>query len=79
MRKSELELKQKERVQSEHEIVKGVQRVQVRIQCVQETLIQSGADRAKAWETVNGGVQGEQGDQADAGGVQEKSPEDSQE
>ena len=36
MRKCELEIKPEERLQSEIQIVKGVQGVQVRLQCVKE-------------------------------------------
>ena len=36
MRKRELEMKPEERLQSEIQIVKGVQVVQVRLQCVKE-------------------------------------------
>ena len=45
MRKCELEIKPEDRLQSEIQIVKGVQGVQVRLQCVQDKMIQFEGDR----------------------------------
>ena len=54
MRKRELEMKPEERLQSEIQIVKGVQGVQVRLQCVKVKITQCEGDRVNAWEDVNG-------------------------
>ena len=54
MRKCELEIKPEERLQSEIQIVKGVQGVQVRLQCVKVKITQCWGDRVNAWEDVNG-------------------------
>ena len=54
MRKCELEIKPEDRLQSEIQIVKGVQGVQVRLQCVKVKITQCGGDRVNAWEDVKG-------------------------